>query len=200
MSPFDEAYLGNPPWEIGRPQPAIESLFDSGVVQGRVIDVGCGTGEHTLLAASRGLDALGVDNASRAIELARNKARARDLPARFETVDALQLGVLRERFDTAIDCGLFHVLTTPQRFSYARSLSSVLRPGATLHLLCFSEREPNWGGPRRVRQLEIEEAFADLYVVERIEAARFATRRSRDGAAAWLATIVHVGKRLGGVA
>lgn len=199
MSPFDEAYLGNPPWEIGRPQPAIEELFESGLVRGRVIDVGCGTGEHTLLAAARGLDALGVDNATRAIELARHKARSRDMQARFEAVDALHLSVLRERFDTAIDCGLFHVLATPQRFTYARSLSSVLNPGATVHLLCFSEREPNWGGPRRIRKVEIEEAFANLFVVERIEAARFATRRSRDGAAAWLATIVHVGKRLGGL-
>lgn len=197
MSPFDEAYLGIPPWEIGRPQPALEELFDNGAVRGRVIDVGCGTGEHTLLAASRGLDALGVDSSAQAVARARDKAHKRGLQARFEHADALRLEALRERFDTAIDSGLFHVFSTEQRFAYARSLSSVLHPGATVHLLCFNEHEPNWGGPRRVRQVEIREAFSGLFVVESIAPARFATRRTREGASAWLATIVHVGRRLG---
>lgn len=197
MSPFDEAYLGVPPWEIGRPQPAVESLFDSGRVAGRVIDVGCGTGEHTMLAAARGHDALGVDLAERAVQLATQKARLRGLKARFEVHDALRLSDMRESFDTAIDCGLFHMLPTQQRFAYTRSLSSILRPGAMLYVLCFSELEPNWGGPRRIRRVEIEEAFGKPFIVNAIEPARFATRRTREGAAAWLATITHIGKPLG---
>ena len=56
----DEMYSGRqPPWDIGRPQPAFLALADAGVIRGRVLDVGCGTGEHVLLCADRGLDAVG---------------------------------------------------------------------------------------------------------------------------------------------
>lgn len=70
---FDAAYIGTPPWEIGRPQPAMLQLFDGGEVTGNVLDVGCGTGELALLAASRGLSATGVDSSPRAIAIARRR-------------------------------------------------------------------------------------------------------------------------------
>jgi SAM-dependent methyltransferase len=57
----DNLYAGPPPWDIGRPQPAFQALADAGSVSGRVLDVGCGTGEHALMAARLGLDATGID-------------------------------------------------------------------------------------------------------------------------------------------
>ena len=57
-----------------------------------MLDAGCGTGEHTLLAASSGADALGVDGSALAIEQARNKAAERRIKASFEVADALQPG------------------------------------------------------------------------------------------------------------
>src|SRR5579871_93102 len=45
---FDDSYLGTPPWDIGRPQPVFAALLDEGDIRGRVLDAGCGTGEHTL--------------------------------------------------------------------------------------------------------------------------------------------------------
>ena len=59
---FDASYAsGRPPWDIGRPQAAFRELADRDRLVGRVLDVGCGTGEHALMAAERGLDATGVD-------------------------------------------------------------------------------------------------------------------------------------------
>src|ERR1039458_5240791 len=51
---FDASYAGTPPWDIGRPQPAFLALAEAGTIRGRVLDVGCGTGEHALMAASMG--------------------------------------------------------------------------------------------------------------------------------------------------
>src|SRR5919202_5979339 len=79
----DDLYTSSPPWDIGRPQPAFVALADRGAIQGRVLDVGCGTGEHVLLCAGLGLDATGVDLASRALRAAEDKARERGLVARF---------------------------------------------------------------------------------------------------------------------
>ena len=88
-SRFEAAYAGTPPWDIGRPQPAFLALVEAGLVTGRVLDVGCGTGEHTLLAAGMGLEAVGIDSAPTAIDRARRKAVERGLPARFVLGDAL---------------------------------------------------------------------------------------------------------------
>ena len=108
---WDAVYAADtpPPWDIDRPQPAFVRLARSGALAGRVLDVGCGTGEHALLAAAHGADAVGVDVSPRAIQQARGKAAARGVTARFEVASALSLRQLAMTFDTVIDCGLFHV-------------------------------------------------------------------------------------------
>src|SRR5437764_1293427 len=83
--------------DIGRPQTAFLELARAGELRGRVLDVGCGTGEHALMAAGIGLDATGVDSSPRAIGM-EAKAKERGLPARFLVCDALQLGVLGAHF------------------------------------------------------------------------------------------------------
>src|ERR1700704_3067996 len=82
------------PGDIGRPQPAFVRLADQGRLTGRLLDAGCGTGENTLLAATRGADVPGVDIAPAAIARAREKASGRGLTARFEVADVLDLGRL----------------------------------------------------------------------------------------------------------
>jgi 2-polyprenyl-3-methyl-5-hydroxy-6-metoxy-1,4-benzoquinol methylase len=114
---FDASYTGTPPWDIGRPQPAFLELAEASVIRGRVLDVGCGTGEHALMAAGRGLEATGIDTASTAIAIAQDKARKRGITARFLVWNALQLGALDDQFDTVLDCGLFHVFEDDERAS-----------------------------------------------------------------------------------
>ena len=48
----EDLYASTPPWDIGRPQPAFLALARVGAITGRVLDAGCGTGEHTLMAAA----------------------------------------------------------------------------------------------------------------------------------------------------
>ncbi len=107
MPGWDEAYAASrpAPWDIGRPQPAFVRLAEQGLLSGRVLDSGCGTGEQALLAAAHGADATGVDVSERAIQRAVQKAAERGLQARFEVADALHLGDLGLTFDTIIDAG-----------------------------------------------------------------------------------------------
>jgi cyclopropane fatty-acyl-phospholipid synthase-like methyltransferase len=180
-----------PPWDIGRPQPTFVRLADSGLLAGRVLDAGCGTGEHVLLATAHGADAVGVDLSPRAIEHARRKAAERGLSAQFEVADALTLGQLGWMFDTVIDSGLFHVFDDEQRARYVTSLASVLRPGGSCYLMCFSDREPGDWGPRRVREDELGTAFADGWSMTSITADTLAINPVAGSpvAQAWLATI-----------
>jgi ubiquinone/menaquinone biosynthesis C-methylase UbiE len=196
---FEWAYRnGDPPWDIGRPQPAIVRLAEQGLIGGSVIDVGCGTGENALHLAARGLEVLGVDAAPTAIARAQEKARQRDSRATFVVADALALDGLGRTFDVAIDCGLFHTFPDADRPRYERSLGSVLREGARYVMLCFSEHEAGDFGPRRVTQAEIRATFAIGWTVDSIVAERFAARLPGDGADAWLAVLTRGDPSSGG--
>ena len=186
---FNASYESVPPWDIGRPQPAFRRLAESGAFEGRVLDAGCGTGEHTLLAASLGLTALGVDLAPRAIEMAQVKAAAREVGARFRVWDALDLPGLGEEFDTVLDCGLFHVFDDEQRIAYGSSLRAAIPVGGQYFMLCFSDHQPGDWGPRRVTQDEIRTSFDEGWRVVSVEPAVIDITIDPDGAQAWLSVI-----------
>lgn len=193
-SSFENLYAGQPRWEIGRPQKAILDVADQ--ITGSVLDAGCGTGENALFFASRGQKVTGIDFLAEPITIAKQKAAERSLTATFLVMDALTLNELPELLDSAIDSGLFHVFGDDDRRRYVEGLASVLRPGGRLFLLCFSDAEPGDQGPRRVSRKEIEDAFADGWVVESIEPSRYEVRPdpkdpsfSRGGPRAWFVVV-----------
>jgi SAM-dependent methyltransferase len=190
---FDAIYAeGTPPWDIGRPQPAFDHLASAGELVGHVLDVGCGTGEHALMAASLGLEAMGVDMSLRAIELARTKATERGVDVRFVVADALRLVDLGEQFDTVLDCGLFHTLSDDQRGDLVASLHAVLAPDGRLFILCFSEKQPGDWGPRRIRADELRACFSDGWRTDSIEDATLEITLDPAGARAWLASFTRI--------
>src|ERR1700742_1539254 len=88
--PWDASYTNGPaPWDIGRPQAAIVRLSARGAFTGRVLDAGCGTGEHTVHIAAMGLPVLGVDVAETALSMARKKATDSGVEVEFAAADAL---------------------------------------------------------------------------------------------------------------
>ena len=193
-SQFDEMYRGGaPPWDIGEPQPSLVALAERGVFVGDVLDCGCGTGENAIFLARRRHRVVGVDISRVAIDQARAKATARGVSVELRVGDALALASLGRRFDTILDCGLFHTFATATRPRYAESLRSVSKLGTRFVLLCFSEHEPDWGGPYRVRKDELDGALGGGWLLNRVEPVRFASLIAQEGAAAWLATYTHVG-------
>jgi DNA-binding MarR family transcriptional regulator len=186
---FDAFYAGSPPWDIGRPQAAFLALSERGAIRGRVLDVGCGTGEHALMAARLGLDATGIDFAATAIDIANAKARDRGHSAVFLIHNALDLGALEGQFDTVLDCGFFHVLDDEDRTRFVESLSGAVRPGGRYFMLCMSDLLPGDLGPRRVTQDEIRAAFGSGWRVDSIESAAIEVNLVPTGLPAWLASI-----------
>jgi SAM-dependent methyltransferase len=126
---YDAAYAGIPNWDIGRPQRAFVRLADAGLVHGPVLDVGCGTGELSLFLARRGHDVLGIDLSPLAIRQAREKARWRQIDARFLVWDALELPGLGLSFRTVVDSAMFHLLGHRERERFVEGLGAVVRPG-----------------------------------------------------------------------
>ncbi|MGH3984665.1 MAG: class I SAM-dependent methyltransferase [Pseudonocardiaceae bacterium] len=190
----EDLYTSPPPWDIGRPQPAFRALADAGAIRGRVLDAGCGTGEHVLMSAGLGLDATGVDLASAALHAAKEKARDRGRTARFLLWDARKLADLEESFDTVLDCGLFHIFNDEDRAAFVDSLRSVVQPGGRYFLLCFSDQQPADGWPRvrRVTRAEIKASFADGWRVDLIESATIDITTDPDGIRAWLVAVTRI--------
>jgi len=189
-SSFDEAYRGSPPWDIGRPQAEFVRVASEGGIRGRVLDVGCGTGENAIFFAGVGHEAWGLDSAPRAIAKAKRKAAGRTAKVKFVLGDALRLDRLGQRFDTITDCGLFHVFSDDDRTVFVKSLKSALNRSGSYVMLCFSDREPaGWGGPRRVSREEIGKAFASGWKIDYVRDARFSTTFNDAGGRAWLSSI-----------
>jgi cyclopropane fatty-acyl-phospholipid synthase-like methyltransferase len=196
VSRFDKAYaVGRPPWDIDGPQPDFRRLVDDAAVSGRVLDLGCGTGEHAMFFASRGLDALGIDASEIAIARASEKARSRGLAARFAVVDVERLAGLGATFDTITDSGCLHTLSDPAMARAVHGAHEVLRPGGTYWLMCFSEHATA-PGPRRMTQQAIKDLFGEGWEVESIDEAHFELVPGHsfgdDSARAWLARITRV--------
>jgi SAM-dependent methyltransferase len=199
---FDQAYAaGTPPWDIGTPQPAIVRLCETGGITGRVLDLGCGTGANAVFLAQHGLDVLGLDASSIAIQRARARAaEQRVTTVRFVVGDARQLASLGEPFDTVLDCGLWHTLSDADRAQVLAGVHAVLRPGGSYVLMCFSQHAVA-RGPRRSTEAGLREQFRGVWQVEAITRAQFRLTESwaspeaqaRDpedmGASAWLAHI-----------
>ncbi|MFN7813483.1 MAG: class I SAM-dependent methyltransferase [Planctomycetia bacterium] len=178
---FTAAYAAaRQPWDIGRPQAAFVAAAEN--ICGRVLDIGCGTGDLAIWLAEQGRTVTGVDFLAVPLARAREKAAALGVQANFLQMDARAVGTLPERFDAVTDCGLFHSFDDVGRAAYVQALTVLLEPGGRLCLLCFADAEPGTHGPRRVSQQEIRAAFAAGWVIESIEPARFEVVSGIEGA------------------
>jgi SAM-dependent methyltransferase len=168
-------------------------LASEGRLAGAVLDAGCGTGENALHLATLGLSVLGVDVAETALAIAREKARHRGIEVEFAVADAFHLERLGRRFETVLDCGLFHTFDGDERPRYVASLASVTEHDGTVYVLCFSDDGPDTG-PHPVSQEQLRAAFnpGTGWNVAAIEPDRVQTRYHVDGAPAWFATIKRI--------
>jgi len=106
----------------------------------RILDVGCGTGRHSLELARRGYQLVGVDISEGMVAVARKQAADESLPAEFHVADArdLQFG---PEFDAAICLceGAFGLAGSEE--GHRRILAGVaqaLRPGARFVLTAIN--------------------------------------------------------------
>lgn len=149
------------PWEIDRPQPLLVEFERTGRISGDVLDIGCGPGDTAIYLAGLGYRVTGLDFAPTAIEKARARAAERGVTVDFAVADATELSGYDNRFDTVVSSALAHCLDPEQRTSHVAALHRVMRPGARLFQLCFSEgpHSANYA-PFAIGDDELRAAFA----------------------------------------
>jgi SAM-dependent methyltransferase len=167
LSRFDDAYKSRTaPWVIGEPQPTIVELQRAGLIHSKVLDIGCGTGEHTILLTRLGYDVLGIDFAPRAVEQARANAAEQGVDARFEVADAMNLEA-EPGYQTIVDSALFHIFDDADRVRYVSSLRVAVRPGGLVHVLALSDAGRGFGP--QVSEAQIREAFGEGWALEALD-------------------------------
>lgn len=184
---FEELYRGatpmgtKMPWDLGEPQPAVVALAEAGEFAGDVLDIGCGLGDNAALLASRGLTVTGVDGAPSALEQARARAAAKGLDITFAVADATKLDGYEGRFDTVLDSALYHCLSEDERRQYLAALTRATRPGARLHLFCFSQDVlESFPAPYRISEANLRETVGKDWKIERLEPTVYTTAYTRD--------------------
>jgi SAM-dependent methyltransferase len=158
------------PWVIGEPQPAIVELERSGVLHGRILDVGCGLGEHTILLTRLGYDVRGIDYVAEAIAQAGRNARDKGVDARFELADALDLPA-DPRYDAIVDSALFHIFSDDDRMRYVASLDRACAPGGRVFVLALSDAGRGFGP--QVSEQTIRSAFGAGWELESLDTATY---------------------------
>jgi SAM-dependent methyltransferase len=167
--------IGFHPWEDAAADPPfvekIAEILDrerngSEPPFGPALDLGTGSGIWAIELARRGWEVTGVDDVDRALDRARERVEAADVPVRLVhgDVTALQDAHVGGGYRLLLDTGTFHGLTSEQRDAMGRAVTAVAAPDATLLLLVW---------PRRRRPLirgadrdEVEAAFPEWTITD----------------------------------
>jgi SAM-dependent methyltransferase len=135
--------LGFTPWDR---HPLAKSLRD--LVEGNgttrlppatALDLGCGTGDNSIYLAEHGWQVTGVDFASKALDKARAKAAARQVPVNFVRADVTQLSSegIGTDFALIVDHGCLHCISADDRDAYVREVTAVAALDARLLIVAF---------------------------------------------------------------
>jgi 2-polyprenyl-3-methyl-5-hydroxy-6-metoxy-1,4-benzoquinol methylase len=108
-----------------------EIAFDK---QTRILDIGCGTGRHSIELTKRGYHITGIDLSDSLLKRAREKAAEQNLVIDFQKHDARQLPFNQE-FDAVIMLceGAFPLMETDEmNFQILQNAANALKPGGKL--------------------------------------------------------------------
>ncbi|MBP1819316.1 class I SAM-dependent methyltransferase [Mycobacterium sp. OAE908] len=172
---YSVAYaVGFTPWEAAgeADRATLKRLFAREEAEraapGKALDLGCGTGMHTLELAARGWTVTGVDSNARAVTRAKRRLAEQRLPASAMQADVTDLGAddVGAGYDFFLDIGCYHGLSPHQRTAMGRSVTALAAPGATLLLLAFQPDRLPRPLPRGANRSTIEKSFPGWDVTE----------------------------------
>lgn len=106
----------------------------------RVLDLACGTGNVALLASQRGACVIGVDGASRLLEVAGGLAAQRGLNLDLRHGDLLDLPVRDGSIDTVISC--FGIIFAADPARALGQVARVLAPGGRAYISAWVPAGP----------------------------------------------------------
>lgn len=141
----------------------------------RILEIGCGTGNLTLLVKRLHPDAhvIGLDPDPRALARATRKAAREALSVRLDRGFAGELPYSDATFDRALSAFMFHHLGPGEKQTALQEVRRVLAPGGSLHLLDFGgakERSDGFVARLSHRNKRLQDNFGDRIPTLMLEA------------------------------
>ncbi len=121
--------MGQLPWNIQRPHPALVNAVESGILQpGTVFIPGPGLGDNALYLAEHGFDVTAVDISETAVTLLRRRAEKKRLNIEVLVGEVIfGLETMRERFDYVIERSFLQTIPAGLRTQYFRTVARLLK-------------------------------------------------------------------------
>ena len=135
---------------------------------GRALDLGCGSGAHTVALAERGWKTTGVDLVPKALNRARRRIADHGVTAEVirANVTELRPEIVGAGFDFFLDVGCFHGLSPTQRHAMGAAVNAVAAPDASLLLLAFKAGAAPRPLPRGADEADIQRAFPTWVITD----------------------------------
>jgi tellurite methyltransferase len=163
LQQWDERYrAGEQLFESPAP---LVAEFAGNLVPGVALDLASGPGRNALFLAERGWKVTAVDGSLVALDLLRNRTRARTprIETRLADLDCLEFEILPEAYDLICDCYYL------QRDLIARIKRGVRPGGLAIVIVHLADPDQLQGTPARAYAGELRKYFADWNILHYYE-------------------------------
>ena len=99
----------------------------------KVLDLGCGTGRHTIALAKNGFETYGIDISKNALKVCRERLKDKNLKADLKLGDIYKLSPYQDNFfDGVISTNALHHGRVYQIKKLIKEIQRILKPGAII--------------------------------------------------------------------
>ena len=132
-------------WDYKNPSQELVTFTATGLIpeDARCLDLGCGAGNEAIFLAQCGYRVAGIDLSKKALVIAGERARNKNVEIEWIQGDVLATGLESDSFDFINDRGCFHHIKDIDRPAFSKEMARLLRVGG--HLMIRGCSDENSG-------------------------------------------------------
>ncbi len=195
---WDDRYKTNDlPWETGRHSCELEKVLkEFDIPRGRVLEIGCGTGNNAIFLAQQGFEVTAFDISPQAIKLAVAKAKQACVSVNFFAADIAHLPDL-PNFSFVFDRGVYHTVRRSNLAAHLDLLRNKTDPECLYLTLAGNANEFREGerGPPRITVENINQELLPIMELVQLREIRFTPPLNQSGPGSALAWSILLRKK-----